>query len=565
MKLHPIRDLSQTKYRPKRAERSALDDARFKLMILGIIFFIAYILIALRLTELSFHWGTEKNFKYVPIPLFSTKRADILDTHGNIIATNLITSSLFSSPRDILDINDTAKKLSSVLTNLSSQEIKTKLQKNKNFVWLARNITPTQKIKTLALGLPGIEFSKEEKRVYPHGKIAAHIVGFTNIDNNGLAGIERFFNKQLLSSNTPLHLTLDMHIQAALEDELMHAINKFKAKRANAIIMDANTGEIIAMASLPSYDPNLPGNIKKKNLFSPNTLGVYDLGSIFKIFTAAMALDSGKITLKGGYDATKPIKVGKFTISDYLGGEKRWLSLPEIILYSSNIASAKMALDVGADLQKNFLKKLGLFKKVPIELPERGTPITPSFWGDVTTMTVSYGYGLAVSPLHIVRAFAALINGGYLLKPTLIKNNPITSVKTQVISEKTSKKIQKLLYLVTQKGTARKASVPGYFVGGKTGTAEKRNVGGKGFLKKSNITSFLGAFPIHKPKYVIYIQLDDPQGTEETHGFRAAGWNAAPTAGAIIRRIIPLVNMLPETNNDIYKLLHLDLEKDRFS
>lgn len=564
MRVYSTRDLSQKKYRPKRAERSALSDARFKLTILGIIFFIAYFIIALRLTDLSFHSSQEKEVNRFHSLPFYTKRANIIDAHGSIIATNLITSSVFANPKEILDIDETVRKISSTL-RINAKKLKEKLTKNKNFVWIARNTTPTQKIKILELGLPGIEFSKEEKRVYPHGKTGAHIIGFTNIDNHGLAGVERFFNNQLLDNENAVQLTIDMPIQAALEDELTKAMNKFSAKSANAIIMEANTGQIIAMASVPGYDPNLPNKIKKENLFSPNTLGVYDLGSIFKIFTAAMALDTGKITLKSGYDATKPIKVGRFTISDYLGGEKRWLSIPEIILHSSNIASAKMAMDVGSEVQKIFLKKLGFFEKAPIELFERGTPIVPTNWGDVTTMTVSYGYGLAVSPLHVVRGFAALVNGGYLVQPTLLKNNILTSVKTQVISKKTSENIRKLLHLVVQKGTAKKADIPGYFVGGKTGTAEKRNIGGKGFLKKSNITSFLGAFPIHKPKYVIFLQLDDPQGTKETYGFRAAGWNAAPTAKSIIQRIIALTNILPENNPTIPKTLHINLPKKYFS
>ncbi len=566
MKLRQVRDLSHTEKRPKRAELSALGEARFKLTILGIVFLIAYSLIAFRLIELGFYCVMGTKIDSYSSPFFQIKRANIIDVRGTTIATNLITASVFAKPKELLDIDEVAKKLPSVLTNLNSKEIRKKLDKRKDFVWLARNITPLQQMKILKLGLPGIDFFQEEKRMYPHGSIGAHIIGFTDVDNKGLAGIERFFNEQLLNSDTVVQLTIDMRIQTAVENEIFQAVKKFKANGGNSIVMDANTGEILAMATFPTYNPNLPSKIKKETLFDSNTLGVYDLGSIFKIFTAAIALDTKKITLEDGYDATNPIRIAGFTISDYLGGEKRWLSIPEIILYSSNIGSAKMAMDAGTQAQKSFFKRLGFFEKVPIELLELSTPILSQSWGDVATMTISYGYGLAVSPLHIVRGFAALVNGGYLVKPTLIKAN-ISPIKTQVISETTSKDIRRLLHLVVQKGTSKKARIPGYFVGGKTGTAEKRNVGGKGFLKKANITSFLGAFPIHKPKYIIYVQLDDPKGVKETHGFRAAGWNAAPTASAIIKRIIPLLNILPEDENDpsIHKFLNINLSPKVFS
>lgn len=562
MKIKPIHDLTHKYARAKRAERSALDEARLRVLILGATLLIGYSLLMFRLTEVGLslvqidYSIDSRNFSFTP------QRASMLDRHGEIVATNLTTSSVYANPKDIISVDEVVKKLPEVLPNINPKDLRQKLQNQRSFVWIARNISPSQQAKVLSLGLPGIEFSREEKRVYPHGKLAAHVLGFTDIDNQGLSGLERSQNDKLIDGELPLQLSLDMRVQSLVEEELSLAIKRYKAKAANAIIMEVHTGQIIAMASLPTFDPNLPQKINEKNLFNPNTMGIYDLGSIFKIFTAAMALDSGTTSMNNGYDASSPIRVANFTIGDYRGGEKRWLSVPEIILHSSNIGAAKMAMDVGPKRQKEFYKKLGFLDKAPVELKELGTPQTPQNWKDISTMTISYGYGLGVSPLHVVRGMAALVNGGYLVKPTLLKSDEGIT-KEQVISRKTSLDNRKLLHLTVARGTAKKAYVQGLFVGAKTGTAEKNKQGRKGFLKDANITSFLGVFPVYDPKYVVFVMLDDPQGISETHGFRAGGWNAAPTGGAIIRKAAPLlkVHAVDEDTPSIRQALSINIPK----
>jgi cell division protein FtsI (penicillin-binding protein 3) len=330
-------------------------------------------------------------------------------------------------------------------------------------------------------------------------------------------------------------------VQHALQDELAGAVAAFQAKGAAGIVLDVTSGEVLALASLPDFDPNEPGEAAKDALFNRATLGVFEMGSTFKIFSTAMALDTQKVTFASQFDATSPITHGRFTISDF-HPENRVLSVPEVFVHSSNIGTAKMALEVGTNVQKAYLAKMGLLMPVASEIKETGTPIAPKTWGELETMTVSYGHGIAITPMHVATASAALVNGGKLVKPTFVKREAGTVVPfTRVVSEQTSAQMRDLLRLAVTQGTGSKADVPGYPVGGKTGTAEKAT--GGDYAPKRLLSSFVGVFPARAPSYLVLIMLDEPQGNETTEGFATAGWTAAPTAGKVIARIAPMLNV----------------------
>ena len=371
-------------------------------------------------------------------------------------------------------------------------------------------------------------------------------MGFTDIDNKGLAGVERYFDKELRSRQNNLTLSLDIRVQHVLERELLAAMKKFDAIGAAGLVMHVDTGEIIGMASLPSFDPNQPRIIDGKLRFNRTTQGVYEMGSTFKIFTTAMAFEAGTATMRSGYDATNPIRIARFTIRDFRA-KNRWLSVPEIFLYSSNIGSVKMAMDVGIKEHRKFLGQLGMLKPMGIELLETGAPLSPEHWREINSMTISYGHGLAVSPLHLVAGVSAIVNGGIYRSPTLIRREPGASVAgKRIISEETSTNMRQLMRLVVENGTGRGAAAPGYFVGGKTGTAEKAS--GRGYKRKALISSFVAAFPIQKPKYALLAMLDEPKGTKETFGQATGGWVAAPVIGAIVKRIAPILGLRANKN-----------------
>jgi cell division protein FtsI (penicillin-binding protein 3) len=370
------------------------------------------------------------------------------------------------------------------------------------------------------------------------------VLGFTDVDGNGISGVEKFFDEDLKDRarrGEELRLSLDLRVQHAVRDELQAAVTKFNAEGAGGLVLDVRTGEVVALVSLPDFDPNHPGGAGPLERFNRMTLGVYELGSVFKIFTTAMALDAGKVTLAGGYDATNPIKVSRFTIRDD-HPKRRWLSVPEIFMYSSNIGAAKMALDVGTAGQQAFLGRLGLLRRPTIELPEVGSPLSPSPWREINTMTVAFGHGVAITPLQMASAMAAVANGGVLRPATLIRRDG-PAPGQQVLSPRTSDIMRRLLRLVVVEGTGKKAEAEGYLVGGKTGTAEK--AAGRGYNRRALLTSFIAAFPMNAPRYVVYVVIDEPTGTRETHGFATAGWNAAPALSRVVSRVAPLLGVAP--------------------
>jgi cell division protein FtsI (penicillin-binding protein 3) len=530
--------------------KTAIETGRNRLMVAGALFTAAFTVIGIRVIDVSvFSENTEPRYtRSIAKDEKHNGRADIVDRNGVLMATSLSTASLFANPRLVLDPEQAALKLATALPDIDVKVIEKKLRSNRGFVWLKRHLTPRQQYAVNRLGIPALNFQREARRMYPMGSLAAHALGFTDIDNKGLTGIERYFDKELRTRQDNMALSIDVRVQHVLEHELGVAMKKFSAIGAAGLVMDVTTGEVVAMSSLPSFDPNQPNAIAQDLRFNRTTLGVYEMGSTFKIFTTAMALDAGTVSLHDGYDATNPIRVARFTIRDF-HAKKRWLSVPEIFMYSSNIGTVKMALDVGIPGHRNFLTTIGMMKPVAIELSETGSPLSPNRWREINSMTISFGHGLAVSPLHLVAGVSAMVNGGIYRTPTLIRRNPSeTPVGKRVITAETSAKMRRLMRLVVKNGTGRNAAAPGYLVGGKTGTAEK--VSGRGYKKKALISSFVAAFPMHNPRYVVLAMLDEAKGTKETFGYATGGWVAAPVVGAVVRRIAPVLGMRPIKETD---------------
>lgn len=471
-------------------------------------------------------------------------RADIVDRKGEILATDLQGASLYADARVIWDPAEAAHEIAKIIPGINVAGLTKKLSSRQAFVWVKRNLTPGQQEAVRQMGSPGFHFKSEPRRVYPNGRTASHVLGYVSVDNHGLAGLERGIEDMVIERRNKgglVELSLDLRVQHVLEDELSSAMASYRAKAAAGVVLDVNSGEVLALSSLPDFDPNDPSSATKDALFNRATLGVFEMGSTFKIFTAATALDGGKVSLTSQFDTRQPIVSGQYTISDF-HPENRELSLPEVLMYSSNIGAAKIALEAGTVAQRAYFAKFGLLSPVPFEIKELGTPMLPKRWGELETMTTAYGHGIAVSPLHIAAAAAAVVNGGKYIKPTLLKRENRDVVPfTRVISENTSAEMRDIMRMVVTQGTGGKADVPGYPVAGKTGTAEK--VSGHSYAEKSLLTSFVGAFPAKSPLYLVLVVLDEPQPSEATQGFAAAGWTAAPTAGKVIARIAPMLNV----------------------
>ena len=530
------------------ARQELLEVARNRLMVGVFLFGAAFAFLGIRTLDLGLVQPvTDKRRGITNITTLVPNRGDIVDRNGVVLATNLETKSLYAVSKDVIDPEDAAKILIQVLPELSEAEVYEKLNSGRSFVWIKRHLTPKQMWQVNALGLPGLKFKEEEKRVYPNGSLASHSLGYVDVDGNGIAGIEHFFNNRLNDpslASDPLRLSIDVRVQHALADELLHAVKKFSAKGAAGVVMDVKTGEVLALSSLPDFDPNRPFSVSDDRAFNRVTKGVYELGSIFKTFTLAQALDAKVVTLNDGYDATDPIQVSRFTIRDN-HPKKRYLKVPEIYAYSSNIGAAKMAIDIGSVEQKFFLGSLGFLRPSTVELTEVGYPLFPERWGDISTMTISYGHGIAVSPMQVATAIAAMVNGGNLYPATIVAQTVDNlPVGKRVISRDTSDKMRHLMRLAVRLGTGGNADVSGYRVGGKTGTAEKAVAGG--YNEKTLISSFAGVFPMDAPQYMIFVSVDEPQGLKETFNYATAGWVAAPVVRNVVTRIAPLMGVKPE-------------------
>jgi cell division protein FtsI (penicillin-binding protein 3) len=493
----------------------------------------------------------------------STARPDIVDSTGEVLATDIRISSLFAEPFRIPDPEDAVKRIAATMPELSLEEIERKLLSQSRFVWLKRQITPKQEGEIRALGIPGIGFRSEHRRVYPKGDLASHIHGIVNIDNQGLTGLERYMDTDGLSAlremglsgdnkMEPVKLSINANVQNVLLDELRKAKDLYKAIAAAGVILNANTGEVVALVSLPDFDPNRPVDINLKDRLNRVSAGTYEMGSTFKVFTTAMGIDSGKVWLDSKFDARNPIRIGGFTIGDF-HGKHRVLTTEEVFIYSSNIGTAKIADAVGTEGHKAFLTKLGLLTKIETELPEVATPTSPKEWKKINSVTISFGHGASTTPLQTAVAAAAVLNGGKLIRPTFFPRTQAEAdaIAVQVMHPETSTAMRYLFRSNVQNGSGKRADVPGYFVGGKTGTAEKVVHGHYSSAVRFN--AFLSGFPINDPKYVVLTVLDEPKPLPG-QAAATSGMNAAPTAGAVIRRIAPLLGMQPDFSQDIEAL-----------
>jgi cell division protein FtsI (penicillin-binding protein 3) len=511
---------------------------------------VAAALITLALTVIAGRLVELTVFRDAPTParvaqkVAPKERADIVDRNGVLLATSLPMASLYANPKHVLDHEQAADKLAKVLPDLDRATILKRLNFEGSFVWLHRNLTPEQQYHVNALGIPGLYFQKSERRVYPHGNLVSHVMGLTDVDGIGLSGLEKSFNDDLQVRSGVLTSSIDVRVQAVLREELFRAMTEFQAIGATGIVMDIHTGEILAMSSLPDFDPNHPATAVGAAAFNRATKGVYEMGSTMKLFTAAVGFDMGTTDINRRYDATTPIHMGRFTIRDY-HAENRWLSVPEILKYSSNIGAAKMALEFGTANQRRYLESFGFLQPAHLELPEIGRPLSPAKWRDINTVTISYGHGIAVSPLQVITATSAITNGGILPTPTLIRREDDTrrTIGKRVITRETSRQMRQLMRIVVEDGTGKTADVPGYLIGGKTGTADKAN--GHGYSERKIISSFVGVFPIDEPEYAVIALLDEPKGTKKTFGYATGGWVAAPIVHNVVEQMASIMGILP--------------------
>lgn len=544
---------------------SPMQVAKTRLAIGFVSFLAAFLLMAARTVELGLAAPKQQAVveTRIEVPQVKLARADIVDRNGEVLAVSLEASSLFAKPHMVKNPSELAARIVKILPDVSQSVLEERLKSSARFVWVKRKLTPSQKWALNALGEPALGFQTEENRLYPHGRLAAHVLGYTDVDGNGLGGVEHYFEDRLSDAartGEPLKLSLDIRVQYALADELGAAMRAHQAIGAAGLVMDVNTGEIVAMVSMPDYDPNNVKGVGDNERFNRVTKGVYELGSTFKTFTFANALENKVATLEDGYDATKPIKVSRFLIRDD-HPKKRYLTLPEIFAYSSNIGTAQLALDVGTEQQQLFMQSLGLLETSPIELTEIGAPLLPANWRKISTMTISYGHGIAVSPVHLAAGISAVVNGGHMNAPTLMYSGDEWHQGRRVISEKTSRQMRQLLRLAVSKGTGGRSDARGYRVGGKTGTAEKAAAGG--YNRKALISSFMGVYPMDDPQYAVFALLDEPKGTKETFGFASGGWVAAPVVKNVILRTAPLLGVLPKQEDEnLYQRVALMIEDD---
>lgn len=544
---HPSEDFQTSKaaVRLDGVKARALETGRARLLVASLVFMAAYGGIALRMLDVSVleHTPDSKPTAQAnPIRMDEMARADIVDRNGVVLATSLPTVSLYARTSELLDTQDAAEKLASVLPDLDVEETQNRLSTAKAFAYLRRNLTPRQEYDVNALGIPGLYFEKGERRVYPHGSLSAHVVGMTDIDNKGVSGIEKRFDQHLTTDHTPLRLSLDIRMQTIVRNEVAQAIAEFSAAGGVGLVMDVKTAEVLAMVSLPDFDPNDPPPATDPSMFNRATKGSYEMGSTFKLFNTAAALDYGTANPSSTYDARAPLHVYDSVIHD-THPEGRWLSVAEILIHSSNIGAARMAMDLGTTNQKSFLTKVGMMAPLSIELPEIGYPQIPNPWREISTVTIAFGHGLSVTPLHLVTGVSALVNGGEYRQPTLLWTEQ-PAPGDRIEKQKTSIAMRQLMREVVESGTGKNADVPGYEVGGKTGTAEKAVRGG--YAKKSVLSSFIADFPTNDPRYCVLVMVDEPQGTKDSHGFITGGWTAAPAVKRIIAAIAPLTGMEPQ-------------------
>ncbi|WP_415393870.1 peptidoglycan D,D-transpeptidase FtsI family protein [Paracoccus sp. SJTW-4] len=541
-----------------RARRRA--EGRIKWMVLG--FMLAFGTVGLRMGTLASSQPSEPRTHASGAQIIS-QRADIVDRRGRVLATNLSTHALYAHPQDLVDPATAAAKLAKIFPDLDAERLKRDLTGERKFVWIKKKLSPEQMQAVHDIGEPGLVFGPREMRLYPNGNLASHILGgsqfgaegVSSAEVLGMAGVEKAFDGWLrdpANAGAPLQLSIDLTAQAAMEEVLANGMKVMNAKGATGILMEVASGEIVAMASLPDFDPNdrpkplLKGDPSDSPLFNRAVQGQYELGSTFKIFPVAQAIDEGLINVNTMINASSPMKIGKYLIHDF-HNYGRDLSVKDVIGKSSNVATVRIAQMLGPERQQQFLKELGFFEPTPIEMTEAptGKPIVPRRWPAVTAATVSFGHGLAASPLHLASAYATIANDGRRVRPTLVhRKEPVQG--EQVLSPRAAAAARDLLRYVVTKGTARQAEVPGYRVGGKTGTADKPRPGG-GYYKNRNVSTFAAIYPADRPVYVLVVTLDEPKVSVAGGGeLRTAGATAAPVAAALVERLSPMLGLRPD-------------------
>jgi len=543
--------------RPVRGARAGdqrqqlLATQHLRLMVLMLLFVAGVLVVIGRLTLLGVVAGSERGGSVAA----AVPRGDIVDRNGAPLARTIDAWTIGVHPKKLIgDPSEIARKLAELMPEKGDQAwFYAQITKPVSFTYLQRRASPALVEAVNAIGEPGIVFERETQRLYPQSTLAAHALGFIS-GGHGMSGIERALDARLTNPATigqPVALSLDTRVQAALESELGRAMTTFSARGGGGIVLDVHTGEVLAMVSLPTFNPNRVGMSGTDQLRNLTTQSVFELGSTFKPITMATAIDTGVVTsMEARFDATHPLQVGRYTIHDERGDPKRWLNMAETLIYSSNVATARVADEVGQQRMETMFRKLGFDTRPDIEIREKGRPLWPKYWARTTTMTTAFGHGIAVTPLHLANAYAALVNGGTWRPATLLKLQPgHAPVGRRVISEATSARMRQMLRLVVMRGTGRKGDAPGYRVGGKTGTAEAAVAGG--YDRSRNVATFVAAFPMDAPRYVVLAMLDSPQGTKETGGWKTAAWNAAPVVGRTIARVGSLLGVVPDDHRDV--------------
>ncbi|QQV76313.1 penicillin-binding protein 2 [Sphingomonas aliaeris] len=546
--------------RPAGQRHALIQTAHMRLMILLLLFTAAIMVVLIRLAALAFASDTGSTRTAMIGENWS--RADIVDRNGEPLARTIEAWGIGVHPGKILgDKRDLANRLAVLMPAHDAEYFYQRLTMDVNFTYLEHHASPSLVTQVHAIGEPALTFEKEAERLYPQSTMAAHVLGFLGHNKNdariieGQGGIERAFEDRLTNPaerGTPLALSLDYRVQAAMESELGASMTAFQAKGATGVVLDVATGEVIAMASLPVFNPNKVAGADRESLRNNVTQSVYELGSTFKPITMAAAMESGTVTsMARRFDATKPMKVGRFTIHDDRGHEQnRWLNIPETLIYSSNISTARIAKEIGVPRMQAMFRRLGFDTKPDIELREKGRPIWPKYWGDTTVMTTAYGHGIAVTPLQLANAYATLVNGGIWRPTTLLKVAPDKApAGRRVLSEATSVRMRQLLRLIVLRGTGRKGEAPGYRVGGKTGTAEVPGAGG--YSKTANVSTFAAAFPMDNPRYVVVTMMDSPKRVKENQFQTTAAYTAAPVVSRVVTRVGAMLGVMPDNGKDV--------------